>query len=192
MRHAQPSSGKISNIKKSKLIYEKAIKMDQMFGYDIITNWKRNFIDINNNKLIINFPNDLINILIKYWYIPRKDNGSSNTLKVRTILNYQQLLNKYFPNIASITNINNNNQLIIPSLIRDKDSLWHLFRVLNNRSNRIMYLLKMEKPGKYDRDMIYNPKIVQLENYGIIINQWEIERLFKIQKKISMLIKIMI
>ena len=61
-------------------MYEKCIKMDQQFGYDIINNWIRG---------LDKFEHGLVNTIIEYWYLPRRSMH-------RHILDYVDLIHTYF------------------------------------------------------------------------------------------------
>ena len=62
-------------------MYEKCIKMDQQFGYDIINNWIR---DLNKFEI------ELVNVVVDYWYIP-VDNTN-----IYAVLDYVDLIETYF------------------------------------------------------------------------------------------------
>ena len=61
-------------------MYEKGLKMDQQFGYDIINNWIRDF-----DK----FEHELVSIIVDYWYYPDRSVQSN-------ILDYADLIATYF------------------------------------------------------------------------------------------------
>ena len=61
-------------------MYEKGIRMDQQFGYDIINNWIR---DLDK------FEHELVNIIVDYWYVP--DNNME-----KYILDCGDLIETYF------------------------------------------------------------------------------------------------
>ena len=141
-------------------MYEKAVRLSQNLGWDIINNWTR--------KYMSNFEfGELNKIIIRYWYLP-DDNDI-----IETILHCIDCIETNF--------IDNKEKMkqskILSSIVPDGSNLRRVILrddVNIENDNDIVYTcnyITVRKPGKLDKMLTWATKTSQinLSNYGTMI-----------------------
>ena len=130
-------------------MYEKGMKLDQQFGYDIINNWIR---DLDK------FEHELVNIIVDYWYTPDRS-------MQKNILDCVDLIETYFNQNESKMNRAKRLANIVPHGFIRK------FSVNKDRRRKPRcYYVVVKKPGIYDKMRYTGGEVAHLRT---VIASWK-------------------
>ena len=155
-------------------LYQNVIKRNQSLGWDVIINWTRE---------CDRFPDELLEIIIRYWYLPSYV-GMNNV-----ILNCVDLINTCFINDRNLKKYKNewqNDWILIQqakalsNIISQCGNIKKIHYKKRDRSRKeILVCVSMQKPAKYKRNTYINgPQIDDKFNwdiYGTVICRREMD-----------------
>ena len=135
-------------------MYDKSIKLDQQFGYDIIKNWIRDF-----DK----FEHELINIIVSYWYLPNKSMQND-------ILDCADLIETHF---------NHDEQKmkrakILSNIVPDGGNVIR-FMATDITNKRACYYVSIRKPGKKDHALASDRESFNWDEFGSVVASWYLD-----------------
>ena len=135
-------------------MYEKGIKMDQQLGFDIINNWISDFDQ---------FEHELINIIIRYWYLPVKSMQRSVldcADLIETYFNHHDEKMKYAKMLSGIVPDGGNIRRVLATDITGK---------------RACYYVSIRKPAIYDQAIHSDTPSFNFENFGSVVASWYLD-----------------
>lgn len=153
-------------------LYQNIIKRDQNLGLDIINNWTRTRKG-NYNK----FPNELIEIIIRYWYLP------SNEKMINVILNCVDLVETYFKN----DNKKRDNSILmkqtkaLSNIISKCGNIQHKYQTETTTGDRTLVCISMRNPGKFERYQYrlrcgQIPTLLDWSEFGTLMGSWQVDK----------------
>ena len=130
-------------------MYEKLIKMDQQFGFDIINNWTR---DLHK------FERELMHTIVEYWYLP------NNSMHAH-ILDCVDLIERYF---------NHDNEKMRRAKILSSIAPHGYFRknIDKTRHGKECVCITIQKPSLYNKENSTGGNVSGLYN---VVAKWNLD-----------------